>query len=221
MSILDSVIGIIAPHSCLVCGREGGLVCVWCAHDAFPLLPSRCYRCNAQTEDSSVCQKCHRVSPLKHVWVRTNYDGLAKLLIHKYKFLHARAGAADIAQQISQALPYFVDTILVPIPTATNRVRQRGFDHAQLLARQLGQILKLENKTLLRRFGQSRQVGTRRSQRTKQVVGTFQAVGHIKDKKILIVDDVTTSGATLEEAARVLKRAGARQVDAVVFAQVK
>jgi len=110
----------------------------------------------------------------------------------------------------------------MPIPTASSRrIRQRGFDHTKLLAQQLGQILKLDVRTSLRRIGQSQQVGTKSAQRIKQAEGMFQVAGSVTDQKIILVDDVTTTGATLEEAARVLKRAGAKQVGAVVFAQAK
>lgn len=221
MALLDKVIGLVAPHTCLVCGREGGLVCVWCQNDAFDSLPSRCYRCHKQTEDNAVCQQCRRISPLKHVWVRTDYDELAKKVIHKYKFLHARAGAVDIAKLMAQGLPYFEDTIVVPLPTATKRVRQRGFDHTLLLASHLSTELSLDCASLLVRIGQSQQVGTKRSQRIKQVQGAYLVSGEVLGKKILLVDDVTTTGASIEEAARVLKKAGARQIDAAIFAQAK
>jgi ComF family protein len=221
MLLLDKLVGIAAPHQCLVCGREGGLLCAWCAPDAITALPSRCYRCSAQTEDFKTCPKCRRVSRLKHVWIRTNLDKLARRLIYDYKFKHARAAAHDIAGQMVQCLPYFADSLLVPVPTATSRVRQRGFDHTELLARVLSRPLGLEKQIILRRLGQSRQVGTKRQQRIKQVAGCFQITKAIKDKKILLVDDVLTTGATLEEAARVLKQAGAKQVDAIVFAQAR
>lgn len=219
MSMVDKLIGVVAPHICIGCGNEGRLICVWCAPDLFTPVPSKCYRCNAKTEDFSVCNKCRPSTRLKHVWIRTYYDGNAKRLIHKFKFMYARAAAKDIAAQIAQSIPYFSSTVLVPIPTATKRVRQRGFDHTKLLTRELCRTLKLENRVLLRRLGQSQQVGTRRTQRIKQVSGSFLAINRVDGIKIVLVDDVLTTGATLEEAARILKRAGAKQVDAVVFAQ--
>lgn len=221
MTVLDKLISIVAPHLCIVCRREGGLICLWCQNDAFPSLPTRCYRCHKQTEDNAVCQSCSHLSPLKHVWIRTDYNQLAKQLIQKYKFLHARAGAVDIAKLMAQDLPYFEDTIVVPLPTATKRVRQRGFDHTKLLAQHLARILSVESSPLLIRLGNSQQVGTKRTQRIKQVQGAFLATGKVFGKKILLVDDVTTTGASIEEAARMLKRAGACQIDAAVFAQAK
>ncbi|MGZ6004956.1 MAG: ComF family protein [Candidatus Saccharimonadales bacterium] len=221
MSVLDKLIGMLAPHGCLVCGREGRLVCLWCQADSFNHLPSRCYRCHAMTEDHAVCRGCRRISPLKHVWVRCDYDDLAKALVRKYKFQHARAAADDIAKLMAQDLPYFADALIVPLPTASRRVRQRGFDHTLLLAKSLSQILKIDWAPYLIRLGQSQQVGTKRSQRIKQVQGAFLASGNISGQEILLIDDVTTTGASLEEAARVLRKAGAKRVNAAVFAQAK
>lgn len=221
MNMFDKLIGVLAPHSCINCDREGELICAWCAADIFPGLPSKCYRCAALTEDFRVCAKCRPRTRLKHVWLRTNYDQLAKQLIHQYKFVHARAAAVDIARQMAQGLPYLTDTVLVPVPTASRRVRQRGFDHTRLLVDELASALGLTTDNALSRVGQSRQVGTKRVQRIKQAAGMFRVIGDVSGQKLLLIDDVVTTGATIEEAARVLKQAGAKQVDAAIFAQAK
>lgn len=122
---------------------------------------------------------------------------------------------------MQETLPYLDDALIVPIPTATIRLRRRGYDHTRLLARQLSRLLGLPYATALARLGQSRQVGTKRTERISQLAGAFYVknAGLIKGAHILLVDDVVTTGATLEEAARTLKRAGAKTVDAAVFAQ--
>ena len=97
----------------------------------------------------------------------------------------------------------------------------RGYDHAALLARELARHTELTTMPVLRRVGQTRQVGATRSQRLKQLEGAFyvRRPEEIQGKKILLVDDLVTTGATLEAAARCLRLAGARTVSAVVFAQ--
>jgi ComF family protein len=147
---------------------------------------------------------------------------MAKELTRRFKFHYARAAARPIAQLMSEALPFFArDTIIVHIPTATVRRRQRGFDQAELLARQLARSQHLLQAALLARQGQSRQVGATREQRLQQLINGFHPRKPylIKGAHILLVDDVTTTGATLEAAAKVLKQAGAKRIDAVVFAQ--
>ena len=222
MPLLDSVLSILAPHTCLVCGREGKLVCDWCAVDAFPPLPSRCYRCRRITSDFALCDRCKKQTPLRHVWIRTDYDGSAKDLLHSYKYERARAAVLPVARAVDEVLPYLpADTLLIPVPTATSRVRQRGYDHAALLARSLARQHHLAWLRAVTHLSQSRQVGSSRQQRLTQLADTFIVTkpALVSGRDILIVDDVVTTGATLEAMARVLKQAGAKSVNALAFAQ--
>ena len=222
MPLLDCLLALIAPHDCLVCGAEGSLLCLWCTPDAFPALPSRCYRCKRLTSDFALCDRCKRQTPLRHVWVCTDYDHTAKALLLHYKFGRAQAAATNVAAALDETLPYLPPkTLLVPVPTATSRVRQRGYDQAVLLARQLAQRRHLNCVRAVTHLSQSRQVGANRNQRLAQLKDVFVVTkpGLIKGMEVLVVDDVVTTGATLEAMARVLKQAGAKSVQAVAFAQ--
>ncbi len=198
------------------------LLCSSCTH-ALPLLPSRCYRCHATTRDFAVCTKCRKTSSLAHVQAVTAYQGDAKELLHHAKYERAQSGLHEIAQQMHEA--YGVDVepavIIIPLPTATSRVRQRGYDHAVLLAKDLSRLLAVQISPLLRRRTQAHQVGSSRSARFKHMEGAFRATqpARLKDAHVLLVDDVVTTGATLEAAAKLCKMHGAKQVDALVYAQ--
>lgn len=197
-------------------------MCKLCAVDVAESVPSRCYRCYAATRDFEVCGKCRRKSHLKHVWVATEYNGTPKQLVHVLKFARAKSAAGDIADMLAAILPYFDEQVVITnIPAATSRVRIRGYDHAELIAKCLTKKLSRQHLRILIRHGQSRQVGSKRTERLLQLKGAFQVTKEhlVKDAHILLVDDVVTTGATLEEAAKTLKKAGARQVDAVVFTQ--
>ncbi len=165
---------------------------------------------------------CSRKSALRHVWVRASYDGQVKQLVHDFKFERKQAAAEPVAVMMKEALPYLpANTIVAHIPTATNRVRQRGYDHAELIARALARQLDLQHASLLYRVTQTRQVGSRRAERIKQMEQAFTCAfpQKVAQKHILLVDDLTTTGATLESAARCLKSQGAKIINAVVFAQ--
>lgn len=218
---LEPLINVIAPHTCVMCGAESKLVCDWCLPDFVGMVPPRCYICYAVSPYGAVCSRCRSKSALKHVWVRTDYVGNAKQIIHSLKFERVKAAGATLAKLMSESLPYLnPQTILVPLPTANKRVRQRGYDQATLLARELGNILQLPHKRLLSRLGQSRQVGTTRRQRSAQLASAFRVTSKtLPGTHVVLVDDVLTTGATLESAAQVLKQSGAKQIDAVVFAQ--
>lgn len=220
--MIERLISLIAPHCCVRCGAEGELVCSWCRLETIPSLPSRCYHCKKLIDESKVCQDCRRSSPLKHVWVRTVYSGMPKELVHVMKFERAQAAPRLVAGLLLEALPAFPPDVLVSyIPTATSRVRVRGYDQSRLIARYLAREQKLLFGTTLLRQGQSRQVGSSKKQRLEQAQRSYKAV-HAKryqGKDILLIDDIITTGATLEAAARELRRAGARTVYAAVFAQ--
>lgn len=220
--MLDKLIGVLAPHDCVVCGDEGALLCAWCRLDAVPPLPDRCYRCFAVSQDSLVCAKCRRESPLRHVWVRAQYEAIAKELVYRLKFGRTRAAAQTISLLLDDSVPALQkNTIVTFVPTATSRVRQRGYDQAQLIANSFAKQRGLRYIPLLARQGQSRQVGADRKHRQQQAAGNYRALNltEVKGAEILLIDDIITTGATIESATKVLKKAGAKQVNAAIFAQ--
>lgn len=222
MPVLERLLRIIAPHYCLGCGQEGAVLCRWCLPEACPPLPAQCYRCHRLSSDSRTCSACRPRTRLGSVWMRTEYDGVAKQLVHALKFTHNQAVAVTAAELLQESLPYLPDdTIIVHVPTSTSHVRQRGYDQAKLLARNLADRLDRRHLTLLARQGQQRQVGSKRQERLTQLSGAFRPLNTsvIKGSQILLVDDVLTTGATLEAAARTLKAAGAKQIRAAVFAR--
>lgn len=109
--------------------------------------------------------------------------------------------------------------VVVPIPTSRQRVRQRGFDHALIMARHIAYGEDLVYQEYLRRKGSTRQVGATRRQRQQQMKYSLSVHGDVQGKDIVLIDDVTSTGATLEAAATVLKEAGARKVSALIFAR--
>lgn len=229
MSVLDSVIGWIAPPQCISCGREGSTLCLGCSISEIVPYGEQCWLCNARSLGGRTCAKCRAGGSPRFVWVTTNYSGAAKELVKIYKFGHQRAAANSLSDLMLQTLFDFndersvtkLDYLIVPIPTATTRVRQRGFGHSELLARVLSHKIALQNAPALGRLGQTRQLGSKRSDRLKQPEGNYfiRLPRIIEGRNILLVDDVVTTGATIREATRVLRKAGAKRIDALIFAK--
>lgn len=228
MSVLESVIGWLAPPACEGCGRLGAALCVGCSESLILPFGERCYLCQRLSPGSRTCLSCRPSSP-RYVWIATGYDGLPRELLKTYKFHHNRSAATAVAELMAAAVIQAngqkqlakLDYLVVPVPTATERVRQRGFDHARLLAKKVAEQLNLELAMPLRRYGQANQIGARRAQRLRQQEGVYQIndARKVAGRNVLIIDDVVTTGATLRAVTKVLRRAGAKHVDALVFAK--
>ena len=221
MRFIEELFNIIAPHLCISCQKEGDLICYDCRMlMASP--PPRCYVCGRWSDGFRTCPSCRRRTSIHSLWTTATYEGAAKELVHRLKFERARAAAVPMADMLAAVLQE-IDTgtmVLVPLPTATSRVRERGYDQATLIARELSRRLAIPLVPCLARQGQQRQVGSRRSERKTQMAEAFRVVGHrgFLNKHVLLVDDVLTTGATCEAAARLLRHAGAKRVSAAVFA---
>lgn len=227
MSVFELAIGWLVPPQCISCAAEGSALCTDCRKTQILPHGQRCYRCNTVSQQSKTCSLCYRSGSPRFAWITTNYEGAAQELVKLYKFGQQRVVAKTLADMmsatvLSQVHPRaLADHLVVPVPTATSRVRQRGFDHAATLARNVAFSLGSEYSRALGRLGQTRQVGSKRADRITQTVGNYYArrPNLIAGRNILLVDDVITTGATLQAATSTLKAVGAASVDALVFAK--
>lgn len=222
MSIFESVISILAPHYCISCGLEGTLLCNACQPKIQGIPQDRCYRCDRISPNSKTCENCHKKTILDHVFVRSEYKGLSKDLVQMLKFKRVKNASVVIANTLVELIPKSTDSqIIVAIPTASSRRRQRGYDQSILIAKHISKLTGLSYQQFLKRMGQSRQVGTKKSIRQLQMKDAFRVIksNELVNSRIILIDDVITTGSTLESAAKVLKKAGAKSIDAVVFAK--
>ena len=219
--LLDKLTSYIAPFECLACGVEGALLCKDCIQ-LVPQLQPRCYKCHQISDGATTCKSCRKSSLLDAVWVATPYEGFAEALIQQLKFQRAISAAEIIAysmlENFGDQLPDNV--IIVPIPTASSRIRQRGYDQSVMIAKQLAKKTQLPYANILTRYGQARQTGKSRHARLRQLTNAFQVKHHVlpKDTRIILIDDVLTTGATLEAAAKCLHDSGLLRIQGAVFA---
>lgn len=221
ISIIDSLLSQLAPFDCLVCGCEGRLLCDNCLPDSLTPLDGVCYRCSQMAELSNLCDMCRPATSLRAVWLATAYNSTASQLLRRLKFERAQAAVEIIAQTLDQSLSYLPpQTIISHIPTANRRVRQRGYDQSELVARQLARCRGLPYRRLLIRRGQSRQVGASRQARQRQLRQAFvPLIGlDLRQASVVLIDDVLTTGATIEAAATALVSTGCPAISAALFA---
>lgn len=218
-SVLEKIVAIIAPHRCIVCSNYNNVMCDSCVQEMPRIKKAICVLCGDKSVDWQICSSCASHTALTRVYVSGLYQSDLKELVHRYKFDHARAAHVPLALAISNVLPSLKkDWVVVPVPTVAQHARQRSYDHARLLAKQLAKQQGLGFAELLVRTKNVRQVGANRRDRA----GVAETIELRKPGKypvkILLIDDVCTTGATLSACAKILKDAGALEVRAAVAA---
>lgn len=216
-SILEKAISVIAPFRCIVCSNYDNVVCTACTHTIHRLEAPLCALCGAASDAWRACDA--HDSPLSGIYVGGVHETTLKELIRQFKFEHARAAYAPIASYMAGTLPHFDNSwIVVAIPTIPAHVRQRSYDHALLLAREVARIKRVPHLRMLMRKHDSRQVGASRQERAERMQDAFMARPEVRGKRVLVVDDVCTTGSTLQSAGAALQASGAIEVWGVVAA---
>lgn len=153
--------------------------------------------------------------PYQKAWCVGERAETLQLLVDDFKFNNAKAAYKPLAGLLDATLPVLPETTkIIPIPTVSAHIRQRGYDHAWLIARHLAQLRGLKVTTsILRRVANTTQRGNTRQNRQLQAASAFTCQTSL-DPSIpyLVIDDVTTTGATLRYAAQALRAAGATSV---------
>lgn len=216
MITLEHIITPIAPHHCVSCGAPPSPLCGICCK-LIPLAPKCCYKCARPIADG-LCITCSQSSHLQSIAVHAAYSGLTIEILKAFKFNRVKAMASVVAGLMA---PHCPNGLIVPIPTAATRLRQRGYDQAVLIARYIAECAHKSYAELLHRKGSSRQLGQTRNSRQRQLTDAYYVSKRCRpplNTPILLIDDVITTGATIEAAAAVLQKEGYTQVRACLFA---
>lgn len=240
-SFTVAALDLVFPALCPVCeatlgaGRRDPL-CGTCWVAIARLEPAWCDRCGAASLASGAgrppaaaglpCAACVTTPP-PYDYARSAalYEGPLREAIHAFKFSRRRALAGPlgdlVTEQCGAALPADIDA-LVPVPLSRERERERGFNQAKLLAERVGRRLRIPVRAgWLTRIRSTRpQSDLPAAERRTNVRDAFRGSERVTDRHVLVVDDVLTTGATLEACARTLRAAGARRIGVLTVARV-
>ena len=216
---------IFSPY-CVGCGREGAFICPACRQSLQRIMPPTCPRCGRPQPSGIVCPDCVRwQAVIDGIRSPFRFEGVIREAIHQLKYQNLRALAVPLAgmlQEYLSANPLEFD-VLVPVPLHRKRLRERGYNQARLLAQELG---KLTNKPVLddviiRRKHTPPQARTATiEERTHNISDAFACPDNrLRGRHVLLLDDVATSGSTLNAGAAVLKASGATAVWRLVMAR--
>ena len=233
--LLYSPLSLLLPQHCLFCREKTGsrfALCLNCITD-LPYNFSRCNRCSLPLEQTDfnsrqLCGNClsHRYY-YDQVYSPFLYSGEVRYLIRQLKYHHklhyssvlsslfTETMASETMTSKNMAANLGLPQVLIPMPMHPARLRQRGFNQALELSRLLSRYFQLpmDSRSLVRTRNTALQAGLNSRERQKNVRRAFSVGKRITFSHAALIDDVMTTGSTVNEAARVLKTVGVRQVD--------
>ena len=242
MSALAQVADFLFPPRCAACGTalasDGRRVCARCVARVERMPEPRCEVCGGTLESAAIdaprCARClarpprYRIARTVARYRTTAEDepGSLPALIRRHKYGFDQSVGRALVEYLGDELPVSADDydLVIPVPLHWRRLWWRGFNQAALLASEVARRLNLplETAAIARRRFTTPQTSQHHGERVRNVRRAFAVTRPelIKNRRVLIVDDVMTTGATVDECARVLKAAGATWVDVFTLARV-
>lgn len=245
----DFFLDLIFPIECLGCGQEGSWLCADCQKQIPLNSTNHCLECKRETKFGEFCEDCQNKFNLAGVLIASDYDNkLVKQAIKALKFRFASEIGQELGELLilflerqlaqihsadwlnftnnknfaPQILTDIKNTLVMPVPLHPRRKRWRGFNQAEILARIAAEHFNLQLNTAdLRRIRYTREQATlNKEERAFNAANSFAWQGtNLVGKNIILIDDVATTGATLEACAQVLKESGANEVWGLVVAK--
>ncbi len=212
------------PPQCGICQRGGALLCGGCAAQLAAADGSRCQRCWTPIAHGPHCRHCAEAPPA-FVSVRAAFvmDGGARHLVHELKYRGMSALGEPMARLMAERIDPGDADVVLPVPLHRGRERSRGYNQAAVLARHLAAAggLPFDARAARRIRATAPLARTmRREERRAIVQGAFAARSErVAGRRVLLVDDVVTTGATLDACSEALLAAGARDVHCITFAR--
>ena len=220
------VVDFLFPQRCVGCGKEGKFICDSCRQSLPRVMPPLCPKCGKPQSSGTLCPTCVSwQAEIDGIRSPFRFDGVMRQAIHQLKYRNLRALAEPLAKLLNDYLTAYPipGEILVPVPLHRKRLRERGYNQSSLLAKELGKLADLpvvDDCLFRQRHAPPQTRSSTVEERRSNVAGAFVCRDHrLQDKQVLLIDDVSTSGATLDTCAAALKAIGATSVWGLVLAR--
>ena len=222
----EKIVDFFFPRRCVGCGKVGDFLCVDCRQKLPRILSPICKKCGKPESSGNLCSACWgqktEIDGIRSVF---RFEGIVRQAIHYLKYRNLKSISSCLAMLMADYLrdnPVY-GGILVPVPLHSRRLRERGYNQSSLLAQELGKLIDIPViDGSLRRIKDSLPQArtTAIEERRKNVKEAFACRDEsLKEKSVILIDDVCTSGATLEACAVALKASGAISVWGLTLAR--
>jgi ComF family protein len=225
-ALLDHILNLLLPITCVQCHaqvqeRRWGGACPKCWSSLVRLEPPFCLKCGEPAPAiEGLCGLCLKGEHLFD-FARSAllFTGTLREIIHHLKYADRVSLANPLGDIMKDCLEReaFTGDLVIPVPLHRSRERRRGFNQAELLAKRLRR--PMSTRLLRRRKNTASQTGLTRNERKRNLSGAFEVLGNVSGS-VILVDDVYTTGSTMNEIAKTLKRAGAERVEVLTAARV-
>lgn len=217
--MIDRILSLLAPHSCCGCGNLGSILCDNCINDIISERFEQCLLCLSPTANDNLCKTCRATSVLDAAWCVGIRETSLKSLLDSYKFSSARQAGVIAARLLDQTVPILLDDVcVVPVPTASSHVRSRGFDHTHIIAKRFAKRRHLPCSQVLERNDSSTQHFKTREQRIQSASAGLGVRSKVP-ASVLLIDDIYTTGATMQACAQKLRESGVKTLYVAIIAR--
>lgn len=210
------------PKICVECGKQGSDICVECFEEIRIREIQQCPHCRKENAVGRFCSDhCKKGYMFDQLIVCADYSQIKNLII-KFKYKFSKDLINTFTKLLSRELKNYTSTAsVIPAPIHKTNYKKRGFNQSLLLAKAITQVLPSTNliDCLKEKEKRGQQAHLDRSHRLNNLKDSIAITQHPPLKNVLLIDDIVTTGSTLNECSRVLKNAGAKHITAIVLAR--